>query len=316
MSTTVMASEIHASLDDYSDQNECEFVEESEPGAGVELPLRPAHRGTYRCPCLGEVVIMFGHYGWLTTEEWIDHAAASKNGGRIYVQSRDVVNGLTLVEGDKVAFYLYVDGWGLGAEAVHLQRWCLSAPAQAHLAPNREPLEEPLGRMNARAAEFVPCTSPLATAFPGFAHNPRPPTAMPSQVSMHPVCAAPVTMFVNAAYWSDDSDEDSEDEVCSVKSDRNCDGDVEDSYIPKAGAERRGPKATIRRFLKKPPVRSISHGSSSTSAGSDSEAQDITTVASLADAPVLMSLPPGLYPRDRALTPPPGLRHPDRKSVV
>lgn len=297
-----MASAIPASLSTCSDQSECEFEECFQESGPCQIPdgeqlLKPAHRGTFRCPCLGEVVMMFGQYGWLATEECIDHLAASKNGGRIYVQSCDIVNGLTLVEGDKVSFFLYVDAWGLGAEGVHLQRWAGSTPSQTHPEPQEFP------GMNAQAAEFVPGKNPLAVAFPAFVNNPR----ITSAMAAHSFGAAPVTMAVNLDDWSDQSDSD-EDEVLSIESDRGCDGDVEDFCVMKVAAERKGAKAASRRFLRKPLVRS--QGSSSTSAGSDSDIQETAADASLAGSPVSMSPPPGLHPGGRAPTPPPGLRHP------
>merc|ERR1719277_2833885 len=68
--------------------------------------------GSGWCLCAGEVLFMCGHYGWLTTDSIIEHPSAGKNGARIYVHQRDVASGVTLVEGDKVVFYLYVDDQG------------------------------------------------------------------------------------------------------------------------------------------------------------------------------------------------------------
>lgn len=301
------------SLDDFSDGSECEFTGPASdqpspdstgfPKVCAQQSLTPSHRGTYGCPCIGEVVIMLGHYGWLATPSQIDHPAVSKNGGRIYVQKRDIVNGMTLVEGDKVAFYLYFDAWGLGAEAVRLHGWGSRAEE------GRMESQVQFG-MNVKAAEFVPGAHQSVAAFPAWRHAARPPTMSP-QIAMSP---GPNNVFVNAAYWSDDSDED---EVCSVASDRSCDGDVEDVHVMTA-AQRKDLKVA-KRVLRKAHVRAISHGSSSTSVGSDSEGQDDSSASS----PTMMTSPPpglslpGLSPPPglsqlgvRAVTPPPGLRHP------
>jgi len=108
-------------------------------------PLSPAPYGEKWCLCHGEVLVMFGHYGWLRTSQKIDHPAAAKNGGRIYLHRRDVVDQIALVEGDRVHFYLYVDQHGLGAEEICLDQW---VDEQCH----------PPSAMNPDAAEFVPAS--------------------------------------------------------------------------------------------------------------------------------------------------------------
>jgi len=105
--------------------------------------LKPAARGAKKCLCTGKVLIMFGHYGWVAASEQIDHPVACWNGGRVYVHRRDVLGGLTLVEGDSVVFYLYADEQGLGAEECRLQSW-------------GKPRAVSKLSMNPEAAAFVP----------------------------------------------------------------------------------------------------------------------------------------------------------------
>merc|ERR1719199_1791286 len=60
---------------------------------------------------------MLGHYGWILVQEAIDHEHSERNGaGRVYLGAKDVKAGARLREGDQVAFFLYADSHGLGAE--------------------------------------------------------------------------------------------------------------------------------------------------------------------------------------------------------
>lgn len=139
--------------------------------------LTPAPFGTKLCPCHGEVLVIHGHYGWLTASHKIAHQAAARNGGQVYFHVSDVVGNMSLVEGDRVDFFLYVDEQGLGAEELSLQRW----DAGPSLAPVR---------MNPAAMEFVP-----------KAYSTLPISALVA----HTVQA----LVLNDAFWSDDSDSDS-----------------------------------------------------------------------------------------------------------
>jgi len=85
--------------------------------------IQPAARGERKSLCHGEVLVMLGHYGWIMSLDDIDHPDAGKNGGRIYVNKRDVIeDDGPLVAGDSVVFYLYADQQGLGAEACQLKK--------------------------------------------------------------------------------------------------------------------------------------------------------------------------------------------------
>lgn len=150
----------------------------SEP-EDLSAPLSPAPYGEKRCWCHGEVLVMFGHYGWLRTSQKIDHPATAKNGGRIYLHRRDVVDQIALVEGDRVHFYLYVDQHGLGAEEICLEQW---VDEQCH----------PPSAMNPSAAEFVPAS-----------YAPAPFTQVNHVQSLD-------RFMVNLDCWSD-SDESSDD---------------------------------------------------------------------------------------------------------
>jgi len=79
-------------------------------------PLRPAERGSYRCACTGQFLVMLGHYGWIMALEDIDHPDADRHGGRIYLRAADLRSGARPKEGDEVTFFLYSDASGLGAE--------------------------------------------------------------------------------------------------------------------------------------------------------------------------------------------------------
>jgi len=261
---------------------------DSEPDEAAPAPLRPAPRGRRSCPCIGDVLYMCGHYGWLTTDSPIEHPAADKNGGRIYVHRRDVAPGLSLVDGDKVVFYLYVDEQGLGAEDCRLQAW--EAASQSGMNPN--------------ASVFVPGVVPqqsrcfqLAAFQQAPCGQPRGQPAVPFQNLNH--------FALNEAYWSDFSDDSSSDEepVVPVRAEGDADGDVESNgeqsdsadtiCVPRwqgdlSAIPRREVRRTQRRKTK---VRSS--GSSSTSVPSDS------------DSAMPLPPPPGL--RHPSFRPPPGL---------
>lgn len=130
-------------------------------------PLRPAARGTHRCLCTGEFLVMLGHYGWIMALQDIDHPEADRHGGRIYLKATDLRPGCTPKQGDEVTFFLYADDNGLGAEDC----FCTDNPVppqpptppkkQAYSRPksswgNRAQHSESKAGMNASAKEFVP----------------------------------------------------------------------------------------------------------------------------------------------------------------
>jgi len=71
----------------------------------------------------GEVLEWKGSFGWVKPSVEIEHPAASRRGGKIYLHQRDLVDGeQELSPGTTVIFQLYVDPSGLGAEEVLLNR--------------------------------------------------------------------------------------------------------------------------------------------------------------------------------------------------
>lgn len=79
----------------------------------------PGERGSRRVMCTGELLVMLGHYGWIMSLMGIDHPDSKKHAGRIYLKGTDIRPGCTLTPGTVVAFYLYADADGLGAEDCH-----------------------------------------------------------------------------------------------------------------------------------------------------------------------------------------------------
>lgn len=79
----------------------------------------PGERGSRRVLCTGELLVMLGHYGWIMSLVGIDHPDSKKHAGRVYLKGSDVRPGCNLTPGTVVAFYLYADADGLGAEDCH-----------------------------------------------------------------------------------------------------------------------------------------------------------------------------------------------------
>jgi len=57
-----------------------------------------------------------GQYGWILPLQAIDHPAALRYQGWVYVDAHDMRKGAVVRRGDHVSFYLYADEDGLGAE--------------------------------------------------------------------------------------------------------------------------------------------------------------------------------------------------------
>mmetsp|Transcript_24438 Transcript_24438/g.44310 ORF Transcript_24438/g.44310 Transcript_24438/m.44310 type:complete len:332 (-) Transcript_24438:81-1076(-) len=63
------------------------------------------------------VVEWKGNFGWVKTDQPIDHAAAAKREGKVYLHKQDLKNGKeSLEEGAVVMVTIYSDSTGLGAE--------------------------------------------------------------------------------------------------------------------------------------------------------------------------------------------------------
>lgn len=69
----------------------------------------------------GTVNAWKGKYGWITPAEEIAHEKASKHNGGLFVGVNDLQDGVTeLSQGQTVAFHIFEDSSGLGAEEVSL----------------------------------------------------------------------------------------------------------------------------------------------------------------------------------------------------
>lgn len=69
----------------------------------------------------GTVNAWKGKYGWITPAEEISHEKASTNKGGLFVSVNDLQDGLTeLTQGQTVAFHIFEDSSGLGAEEVSM----------------------------------------------------------------------------------------------------------------------------------------------------------------------------------------------------
>lgn len=237
----------------------------------------PAIKGTFLCPCSGKVLEMRGHYGWIQALQPIDHAVGlSKNEGHVYVSVKDVKAGVSIVAGDEVSFFLYVDAQGLGAESVSVTA---RAPV-VQSAPTR------FSSMSAAAVEFIPampqrttCLSADASEFvpggksdDGRCHGMRveaPEFVPPSGASVSvPLVGLGLggTSFaeVNAGYFADDSsDEGSAEE----DEDEEDDGDSDVELDPKLDVVIvRAPLKAWQKFDASP--------AASTSASDESEPED------------------------------------------
>lgn len=84
---------------------------------GPDLPREPVTEGLVN----GEVVDWKGTFGWIQPAVELEHPAACRRGGRVYVHQQDIAGGMQELEvGTKVRFQVYCDPSGLGAELVVL----------------------------------------------------------------------------------------------------------------------------------------------------------------------------------------------------
>jgi hypothetical protein len=179
----------------------------------ARIVLEPAARGERRCLCQGEILVMLGHYGWIMALDDIEHPDVDKTGGRIYVHKRDVVDGVSLVQGDVVSFYLYADDQGLGAERCSLKQSVEEEDDCGHSIASAFP------NWNTRAKEFVPAAETVTPS----TFNVQATVFVPSYDSFMDVdviefvpatiysnIPAPKTNFlaINPAFLSDDESDD------------------------------------------------------------------------------------------------------------
>jgi hypothetical protein len=164
---TLVAMAVNSAVSQSTPKKSWADIVKGRSEAKVE-PLRPAARGTHRCLCTGEFLVMLGHYGWIMALQDIDHPEADRHGGRIYLKASDLRPGYKPKQGDEVTFFLYADENGLGAED------CFSThdphPPQPPTPPRQQRYSQPKTNwgiraqhsettkkfMNADAKAFVP----------------------------------------------------------------------------------------------------------------------------------------------------------------
>ena len=73
------------------------------------------------CKYSGRVAEWKGLYGWITPDQSIDHPAARKHQGRLYVSKTDLLDTSRPMPGDFCRFYVFKDASGLGAEEVSIE---------------------------------------------------------------------------------------------------------------------------------------------------------------------------------------------------
>jgi len=179
-------------------------------------PRVPGLRGSCQCQCRGEVLVMLGHYGWIMSLDPIEHPDISKTSGRIYIAKKDVQGGCSLGKGDIVTFFLYVDEQGLGAEACTIEEEASSklSPSASEFVPQVSAQEfvpqshwapAAAAAWNVAASEFRPMTSSWNVAAYEFQPS------MPAEPTGQQMCA------FNLAFFSDDSDEESDDDKVTSK---------------------------------------------------------------------------------------------------
>jgi len=79
---------------------------------GPDLPREPVAQAV-----AATVVEWKGNFGWVKPNQPLDHAAAAKREGKVYLHKQDLKNGKeTLEEGAAVIVNVYSDATGLGAE--------------------------------------------------------------------------------------------------------------------------------------------------------------------------------------------------------
>lgn len=87
------------------------------PPKFVEPKVAPGPRERLTVvPTTGEVLEWKSTFGWIRPHEAVDHPAASKRDGKVYVAKKDLVNGSELHVGQLVQFHVFVDNTGVGAE--------------------------------------------------------------------------------------------------------------------------------------------------------------------------------------------------------
>jgi len=95
-----------------------ETVKQELSAAGARLPVSRGSRERIAgsSTMQGEVIRWCGGFGWISPDVSIDHPAAMKHHGDVFVHVSDVIGGSKFESGEKVQFIVYADKSGLGAE--------------------------------------------------------------------------------------------------------------------------------------------------------------------------------------------------------
>jgi len=64
----------------------------------------------------GKVAEWKGHFGWVELKKPIEHEQATKNGGKVYLHTKDWQGAAPPEAGKDITMFVYVDGSGMGAE--------------------------------------------------------------------------------------------------------------------------------------------------------------------------------------------------------
>ncbi|CAK0908735.1 unnamed protein product [Prorocentrum cordatum] len=91
------------------------FSELHGAGAGGDGPTRQRVAGGR---LVGTVSSWLGAYGWIEPDGRLDHSAAGKHDGKVFLSSRDLGAAPPPKPGDRLSFALYFDSDGLGAHEV------------------------------------------------------------------------------------------------------------------------------------------------------------------------------------------------------
>jgi len=284
-----------------------QIVEGDSKNAGsTQKSIKPAARGSLMRFCRGEVLTMLSHYGWLMLYGDVDHPSTEKHGGDVYIHKDDVVDGESLLPGDVVTFYLYVDEQGLGAEGCHLEQ---RSPSQ----------------LRTDAAEFVPMSAKLISESDGRGMRASAEEFVPAKAA--PVIIDEVSdVFLRMSQvFDDDSDEEEQgafESELDVVGSRLAqvfaayDEDSDEEEYPnvelvsddEAYASSEAPVSDDEHVIRKPwTSKHAPPSDGSTSAGETSDSEDENSLEMLAviqkTLPLGVSLPPNFRP-------PPGLSLP------
>lgn len=144
-----------------------------------------------RTRCYGRLLELSRGRGWILPLQEIAHPAAGWNRGHIYLTSSDVRPGFDLRAGDLVAFHLYADKKGLGAED------CFPVRLPAEAAQMAQAAAAAQATAAAAAASGTPGYWPSAPQQP-----PCPATAVPPVMAAAPQAESPQKPWKGKSWWN------------------------------------------------------------------------------------------------------------------